>query len=125
MTYINFKKWGTLFSLGDFYEDFLRSISIVRIYLAMLPEQVLLEMEKIRLAHRLLRINKRLFDAYLRLGEQGISDQGGEDFSAGFRLQATAFYQQIEKIQKDKKQVLEQIEQVENYDLMEEIKNVA
>jgi len=100
------------------YQDFIRGVSAVRVLIKMAPEQAFMEMEKIRLRHRLARINKRLFNAYRKLGEQGINDFGGvSDFEATVacgserRQRMQLHYQQIEKILKDQKEVLTEIVQ--------------
>lgn len=116
MASINFKQWVFSWVLScnpnGLYQDFIQGVSIVRIKLSIFPEQALMEMEKIRLQHRLLRIRKRLFDAYRRLGEQGLHYQGVEEVALERRMQIEQCYQTIEKILKDQVQVLDEIEQV-------------
>ncbi len=112
MAYIKFKKWVSSCEATRLYQDFIQGVSIVRIKLALFPEQAFMAMEKIRLQHRLLRIRKRLFSAYRRLGEQGLNYQGVEEVALERRMQIEQCYQQIEKILKDRNQVLDEIEQV-------------
>jgi len=83
----------------------------------MAPEQVFMEMERIRLRHRMVRINKRLLHAYRRLGEQGLNDHA-EGSIAGVveplvtEEEIARMYQEIENILKDQKKVLTEIEQL-------------
>ncbi len=111
MIYKKFKKWILSCETSPVYQNFIHGVAIVRIQLAVFPEQALIEMEKIRLQHRLLRMRKRLFDAYRRLGEQGLNYQGVETVEAERRIQTEEIYQQIEKILNDQDQVLDEIEQ--------------
>jgi hypothetical protein len=112
MAYINFKKWVLSCNPSGLYQDFIHGVSIVRIKLSIFPEQAFMEMDKIRLQHRLLRIRKRLFNAYRRLGEQGLNYQGVAEVALERCIQIEQCYQQIEKILKDHNQVLDEIEQV-------------
>jgi len=112
MFYKNFKKWIPSCETSRFYQDFIQGIAIVRAHLSIAPEQAFREMEKIRLQHRLLRVRKRLFDAYRRLGEQGLNYQGVEAVEVERRVQIGQISQQIENILKNQDQVLDALEQV-------------
>jgi len=70
-----------------------------------------MEMESIYLQHRLVRINKRLFNAYRRLGEQGLDCHEVAEKGPERPMQIDPIYQQIENILKDQKQILADIEQ--------------
>ncbi len=112
MVFHNFKKWFFSWETSAVSQDFIRGVSIVHDFLVSTPEQVFTEMERIRLQHRLTRINKRLFDAYRRLGEQGIIEIEKEVIARAVTGEATErIYQQIEMILQDQKEVLIEMEQ--------------
>ncbi len=113
-----FKKWIVPYETSQLYQDFIQGVSTVRDFLLLVPEQAFMEMENIRLQHRLVRVNKKLSDAYRKLGEQGLNELGYEE------KHLEAFYQQIEDVLKDQKQVLSEIEQASSEEeIKEEIKN--
>ncbi|MBI3358197.1 MAG: hypothetical protein HY201_02105 [Nitrospirae bacterium] len=114
MFFNNFKKWILSCETGGLYQDFIRGVSIVRVFLTMAPEQVFMELERIRLQHRLVPITKKLSNAYRRLGEQGIFYLSVDSVESSAVLAGEAIdriCQQIEVILKDQEQVLNKIEQ--------------
>jgi len=112
MVYKKFKKWFLASETSRFYQDFIQGVSIVRDFLVLASEQAFMEMERIRLQHRLVRINKKLSYAYRRLGEQGLDCLEMAAPSAERPLPLEPIYQQIEDILKDQKRVLAEIEQM-------------
>jgi hypothetical protein len=107
-----FKKWIGASDTTRLYRDFTRGVFVVRDQLVAAPDHIFLTIDTIRLQHRLSRINKKLFEAYKRLGEQGIEYFNG-NFPRIAAEEIEQIYHQIEMILEDQKRVIAEIEEVE------------
>ena len=106
MPYIHFKK--------ERYQDLTRGIDTVRVLMTTVPQKAFMEMTRIFLRHRLVRINKRLFHAYRKLGEQGLrslEEAASDKISAPSQLERERICKEIETLLNDQKQIVTEIEQ--------------